>query len=108
MLGLQRLASKLVSDPSPALGDFLQRQIRRVAAIAPRREVLSSGVNAFKQRIDRNASPVRAQLRPLGDAVNVDCHAFRRKRQKLLPRPRDWFVDSAMDRETPLIERRVW
>jgi len=40
-----------------------------------------------EQRVNRHALPVRVELRPLGDAVNVDLHACLRERLEVDPTP---------------------
>src|SRR4051812_1020883 len=52
VLGLERLATVLVGDPRPATGQILERQVGRVAAVAPRGDVAGIGVDAFEQGVD--------------------------------------------------------
>src|SRR5215213_9024193 len=47
VLGLQRLAPVLVGDPRPAAGQVLERQVGRIAAVAPRGDVAGIGLDAF-------------------------------------------------------------
>ena len=72
-----------------------------------RGQIRGLGVDGRQQRVDRDAPPCRVELRPLRHAVDVDGRGLRRKRQKLLPRPRHRLVHLPADREAPLVERRV-
>src|SRR5215217_4323446 len=71
VLGLERLAAVGVSDPGLAACNLIQRQVRGVAAIAEGDDVLGSGLDLFKKCIHRDAFPTGAELRPLGDTVDV-------------------------------------
>ena len=71
VLGLERLAVVGEGDPRLAAGQVLERQVRRVAAVAEREHVLGVVLDRLEQRVDRDAFPDRVELRPLRDAVDV-------------------------------------
>src|SRR5918992_337829 len=68
VLGLERLAAVLIRDPRPAADQILERQVGRVVAVAPRRDVAGVGLDAREQRVDRHPGPGGVELGPLGDA----------------------------------------
>src|SRR3954454_4467280 len=67
VLGLERLSRVLVGDPPPATRQVLEREIGRIAAVAPRGDIAGIGVDAFEQGVDRNPGPGGVELGPLGD-----------------------------------------
>ena len=62
-------------------------------------------LDALQQRVDRHALPRRVELRPRGDAVDVDGRRLGLERLELLPRPGALRIDGAGDPERPLVER---
>src|SRR5829696_8778341 len=105
VLGLERLAGVGVCDPGLTARDLIQRQVRGVAAVAERDDVLGDGLDLFEQGVHRDAFPPGAQLRPLGDAVDVFCDLLRGQLSELLPSPPLWLVDLPDDGEIPFLER---
>src|SRR3954470_23669861 len=61
-----------VTSPSGTVGVWvprvpvLERQVRRVVAVAVAGDVLGLRAHAVEQRVDGDAGPRRAELRPLG------------------------------------------
>jgi hypothetical protein len=106
MLRLERLAVVVVRDPRLAVGDVLERQVRRVAAVRVREEVLRVVVDVAQEGVDRDTLPDRVELRPLRDAVDVDRDVLARERPELVPRPADR-LRAALDREHPLFKGGV-
>ena len=108
VLGLERLAVVAERDPRLAAGDVLERQVRRVAAVAERDDVLapssrrpsssvstetpSQTVSSFDHLVTQWMSTV---ISSLGSARNSS-HVQRAR-----------LVDLADDREVPPVERRV-
>src|SRR5262249_44748115 len=108
MLRIERFAAVREGDPGHAARDVLERDVRRVATVAELDHVLRGRLDAVEQRVDGDALPVRVELRPLGDTVDVDGDLLPRQRTELLPRPAGQLVDFTGDREVPLVERGVW
>src|SRR4051812_26708840 len=107
VLRLERLLVVSERDPGLAAGDVLERQVRRVAAVAEGHHVLGLVLDTLEQRVDRDALPDRVELRPLGHAVDVLRDLLARQRAELLPRPPHRLEVGALDRERPLLERDV-
>jgi hypothetical protein len=107
VLRAEWLTTVLVGNPRFAIGQILEREVGRVAAVAPRVHVAGLGRNAFQQRVDRHAGPHGVELGPLGDAVDIDVDDLRGQPDELLPRPRGGLVHLAVDREAPLVQRRL-
>src|SRR6267142_3964526 len=101
VLRVERLVLVFVGDPRLPIADVRERQVRRVTTVAERENELGARVDAVEQRFERNASPRCVQLRPLGDAVDVDGDPLTRERNELLPGPGPRFVDLAADLEAP-------
>src|SRR4029077_10989408 len=76
----------------------------RVPAVGELRRVLASGLDALEEDVDGDALPLRVELRPLGDAVDVLGDHLARQRDELLPRLGLWLVDLAGDAEGPLFQ----
>src|SRR6478672_10539780 len=104
MLGVERLAVVLVCHPSLAATNVLEREVRAVAAVAEREDVLGARLDAFEERVDRDPSPRGIELRPLRDAVDVGGDPLARQRLELLPRPGARLVDVPTDLERPPVE----
>src|SRR3954454_23547086 len=104
MLGLERLGGVIVCDPRLAATNVLKREVRAVAAVAEREDVIGARLYAFEERVDRDAGPRRVELRPLRDAVDVDGDPLARQRLELLPCPGGRLVDVPADLERPLVE----
>src|SRR5215213_738057 len=105
MLGLERLAAVGVSDPGLSACDLIQRQVRRVAAVAEGDDVLGSRFDLFQQGVHRDAFPTGTELRPFGNAVDVGGDLLRGQLSELLPHPSLWLVDLPDDGEVPFLER---
>ena len=60
-------------------------EVRRVVAVAPGGDVLGLRGDAVEQRVDRHAGPRRAELGPLGHAVDVDGERLVRERAAAPP-----------------------
>ena len=105
MLGLERLALILERDPCPASGHVLQGQVGGVAAVAEHQHVLSAGLDALEQRVDGHAGPLRIELRPGGDAVDVDREILAGERLELVPAPAPGLVKLPPERERPFGQR---
>ena len=88
VLRVERLVVVLVRDPRLAVADVLEREVRRVAAVAEREDVLGARVDAVEQRVERDARPRRVELRPLRHAVDVDGDPLARQRRELAPTSR--------------------
>jgi hypothetical protein len=110
VLGVERFAVVAQRDPGFTAHDVLERQVRRIAAVAELDNVFRSGFDSVKQGVERNALPDRVQLRPLGHAMDVDFDLFARQRPKLLPGPAARLVNLADDRKVPAFNRcaRRW
>src|SRR5262245_16801649 len=72
VLGGERRTLVLVGQPRLAAGDVLERQVRRVPAVAEGEYVAGCGLDAVEQRVDRDPTPGSVELRPLGHAMDVD------------------------------------
>src|SRR6266550_7884607 len=105
VLGLQRLAVVGEGNPGLAAGHVLEREIRRVAAVAEGHHVLGARLDAVEQDVERDAGPGSVELRPLGHAVDVLRDRLARQRLELLPGPRHRLVDGSLDREAPPVQR---
>src|SRR5262249_12849448 len=101
---LERLAAVGVRDPGFAVGDVLERQVRRVVAVRVREQVLRVVVDVIQEGVDRDTLPDRVELRPLRDAVDVDRDLLARESLEFVPGPTDG-LRAALDRERPLLER---
>src|SRR5215217_4699392 len=73
VLWLKGFAFVGVAHPSLATRDILQGQVSRVVAVAEGCDVLGGGFDPLQQGIHGDTFPPGAQLRPLGDAVDVLC-----------------------------------
>src|SRR4051794_2970151 len=102
MFGLERLVVVLVCHPSLAATNVLKREVRAVAAVAEREDVIGARLYAFEERVDRHAGPRRVELRPLRDAVDVDREGLRGEGEQLLPRPRARRLDRAANAQAPV------
>ena len=106
VLVLQRIAVVVVDDPGLPVGDVLDGEIRRVPPVAEREQVRGVVVYLGEKRVDGDALPGCVELRPAGDAVDVDRDGLARQVDELIPRPGAPLV--AIDnRERPVTERRV-
>src|SRR5689334_19000626 len=106
VLGIERLAVVRERHPCLPSGQILDGDVRRVTAVAKRDRVSAIVFDALEQGVDRDTFPVGVELRPLRDAVNVLRHRFGGECAKLLPGPADG-PRPTLDRESPLLERRV-
>src|SRR3954471_22905406 len=104
VLWLERLAVVLVRHPRFAVPHVVEREVRRVAAIAEREHVLGACVDVAEECVKRHARPRRVELRPFRHAVNVDGDTLARQGRELLPRPRRGLVDLAADLEAPALD----
>jgi len=92
MLRRQWLAFIACRDHRPAPDQVLNWNIGDVVTVAVdhgegcRRPRQACSV---EQRVNRYALPMRVELRPLGDAVNIDLHAGLREGLELKPAPFD-------------------
>src|SRR5215207_234807 len=107
MFGLELVAVVAVDDPRLAARDVLDREVRRVAAVAQGGDVAALELHAVQQRVDGDAGPLRVELRPGRHAVDVHGEVLARQRLELIPGPRAFLADRAGDREVPLVERDV-
>src|SRR5919198_3786963 len=78
VLGLEGLAVEFIGDPGAATRHILQGKVGRVAAVAPRRDVLALGLNPAKERVERHSRPRGIELGPLGNAMDVNGERLRR------------------------------
>src|SRR6185437_14989349 len=101
VLGAQRLAVVFVGDPCLAVAQVRQRRVRRVAAIAAGHDISGVRLDAVEQRVERDAAPVRAELGPLSDAVDVRGDGLGRQGGELLPVPTGRLAGLRRDRERP-------
>jgi hypothetical protein len=93
----ERLAFVLGDDPGLAVRDVLDREVGRVAAVRMRHHVLAEGLDFLKQRVHRHPGKARAELRPLGDAVDVAGNRLLWKRAELLRAPSLLLRDHPVD-----------
>src|SRR5262245_47596696 len=105
---LQGLPLVGVCHPRLASRHVLERQVRRVVAVAEGCDVLGRRLHPLQQRIHRDALPPGAQLRPLGDAVDVPGDLLRGQPLELLPRPPLGLVNLPDDGEVPRLQGRAW
>ena len=73
--------------PGLTVDDVGERKVRRVVTLCEGDHVLGARVDATEERVDRDAPPAGRQLRPLGDAMDVDGDVLRGQGAKLRPRP---------------------
>src|SRR5262249_37685516 len=83
-------------------GSFVSVSLSRVLG-----HVLGCRLDPFEERVDRDASPHGAELRPLGHAVDVADDLLARQGAELLPGPAARLVQLAHDGKVPRLERRV-
>jgi hypothetical protein len=62
VLGVERLASELVRDPSAAVRDVFKREVCRVAAVAPRPPGRQTS-SASKAAQERSRRPLECDIR---------------------------------------------
>ena len=58
-------------DPGLAAGEVREREVGRVAAVGERHRERALRLDPLEQGVDRDAAEARAELRPLGHAVDV-------------------------------------
>src|SRR5438105_15751182 len=87
VLGFERRAIECERDPRFPTGEVLQRQVCCITAVGIRHCEFSRRLDASQQRIHRHALPLRAQLTPLGDAVNIAGDVLGRELSELIPTP---------------------
>src|SRR5947209_15268458 len=89
-----------------------ERNVGGVTAIAAdhhiRRWLNSLCRRSRKERVARNSFPARAELRPLGNAVDVGGNLFAREPLKLVPRPTRCLAGNTCQCEIPFLQRTAW
>src|SRR5262249_444978 len=85
VLGVERAVVVLVRYPGLPIGDVLEREVRRIAPVAPRGQILRLGAGALQQRVDRHSAPGGVELRPLGHAMDVHRGGLRGKLREFEP-----------------------
>src|SRR5439155_26645000 len=60
---------------------------------------------ALEERVEAHTAPAHVELRPLGDAADIDRPVARSERLERRPVPADGLADETLDRERPAIER---
>src|SRR5262249_9668849 len=98
----------LGDDPGLAVGQFLDREVGGVAAIGVDHRVRVEGLRLLEQEVHRDPSEARAELRPLGDAVDVAGDLLERELVELIPAPLTLLADHAIEPEAPFIWGDVW
>ena len=88
--------------PRLAVGEVLDREVGRVAAVAERHRVGAQRLGAVEQPVHRDAAEARPELRPAGDAVDVAWDLLELELVELVPGPLGLLGDHAVDPEGPL------
>src|SRR6266480_1021997 len=111
---LRRKRCPIVTEHHPRLAAryVTNGQVRGVSAIAEGDDEPSfrqAGVlRGLQQRIDGDALPPCIELRPLGNAVDVDGRSLMRQLLKFFPRPRHRAASRISNGEMPGCERYAW
>src|SRR5690606_41269133 len=58
-------------DPGLAVEQLVERHIGRVAAVAVRHDVVVRGLDVLEDLVERHPAPRHLELRPVGDAMDV-------------------------------------
>jgi hypothetical protein len=104
VLRLERFPVVGISNPGLAVGDVLERKIRRVASVAMSDDVACVVLaDVLEQGIDGDACPRRVELGPLGHAVNIHGYGFVRQPAELVPGPSSGLIDRSNNSEIPPI-----
>src|SRR4051794_26833514 len=107
VLGLEVAAVVAVHDPCTSARQVLERKVGGVAAVRERRDIAAERLDPLEQRVDGYALPARVELRPGGDAMDVDGRRLGLERMELVPGPLALGVDRACDPERPLVRGRL-
>src|SRR5947209_15211801 len=99
VLGGERRALGGERHPRLAAGDVVDRQVRRVAAVAEGGPEGPVDLDPVEQRVDRDALPGHVEPGPLRHAVDVAGDRLERELAELLPGPRAGGRDRSGDGE---------
>src|SRR5439155_16957361 len=100
VFGLERLSVVAERDPGLAVGDVLEREVRRVAAVAEGEEIRRVVLDAVEEGVDGDSLPDRVELRQFRHAVDVSGRRLARQFAELVPAPGDG-LGPALHRERP-------
>src|SRR5690349_11209780 len=105
VLRLKILAVELISDPRLPVQQIFQRYVGGVPPEAVHHGVVRSSLDVREQRVQRDAAPGRAELRPFRDTVDVGAEILVRQRGELPPVPTGLVTRLGGDGEAPAVER---
>src|SRR5262249_25951224 len=107
VLPWQRLTLMLRHHPRLAGGQALDSHVGCVAPLRVGARVRVPRLSPLEQEVHRHPTEVRAELRPLGDAVDVCWDRLPGERVELLPGPLSLARDHAIDPECPFVRSDV-
>src|SRR5262245_50864376 len=109
VLRLERLVVVAVGDERLAVGGLVEWQVRGVPAVAEGADVgrVVVDLDVLEEGVQAHAFPLRVQLAPLGDAVDVHDEGLLWQLQELVPGPADRRPDEPFDAERPAVQRRA-
>src|SRR5262245_21205146 len=103
MLGWQRRAIVAVDDPGFVVRHVGERKIGEIAAIAESQYIGCLWLGGAQDRVERDPRPPGIELRPLGNAVDVNRDGRTRQGMEFVPVPPLWHLDGAHHTEVPLV-----
>ena len=112
MFGCERLAVVGVNQQAFSVEDVFCGHVCGVSAVTVRHQVAVGRVDSgvFQERVDRYASPVGVEFRPLGDTVEVGVNIGLRQGVQRVPRPATCGFSVDIDGEIPCsgVDSRRW
>src|SRR5215472_14147998 len=94
-------------DPCLLVSEIRKRQICCVVTIGTHHCILGVGFYLAKDRVERHALAMRAELRPSRHAVQINRNVLGGQLPKRFPIPSSQNVRSVVDRKLPFFERNV-
>ena len=100
----ERFPVVTVDHPRLSAGQIGQRQVGGVAPVTEGGDVRPGGLHVLEQGVHRDPGPTGVELRPTGDAMDVDRHVLARQRLELRPGPPGALLDLALDAKVPAVQ----
>src|SRR5215472_12681915 len=94
-------------DPCLLVSEIRKRQICCVVTVRSHHCILGVGFYLAKKDVERHTFPMRAELRPSCDAVQINRNVLGGQLSKRFPIPSSQNVRAVIDRKFPLLKRNV-